>query len=307
MTRKEKYKGMDIIICSVTGKYSLNTIVKRFYLLLNLVDKKIKKGENMDFKSILDEIKEVAKEVGEYQLKNFRKKDLIIDSKSNVTDLVTEVDKGSEDIILKHIRENYPDHAILAEETGRNDKKSDYLWIIDPLDGTNNYAQGLPIFCTSIGLRYKGETVLGVVYAPYIDEMYYAVKGGGAYYNGTPIKVGEETALNRCVVATGFPYDKGTNELNNLKYFGKLMPQLRGVRRMGAAAYDLCCVACGTLDAYWEMDIKPWDVEAGNIIIEEAGGVVESFRDDRNISIAVGNEKIVEVILENLREVDNNR
>ena len=250
---------------------------------------------------ILEEVKEWAREAGELQRANFRRKDLAIESKSNVTDLVTEIDKKSEEIITGHIRSRYPDHAILAEETGRNSQESDYLWVIDPLDGTNNYAQGLPVYCVSIGLRYKEETLLGVVYAPYLDELFWATKNGGAYCNGKRIEVGQEEELNRCVLATGFPYDKGTHSLNNLDYVGRIVPQLRGIRRMGAAAYDLCGVAMGILDGYWEMNLSPWDVEAGILIVEEAGGVVERFREDRGISIVAGNKRIVEKIEENLK------
>ena len=255
----------------------------------------------VDVKETLEKVKKWAGEVGEIQRENFRRKDLAIDSKSNVTDLVTEIDKKSEEIIIDHIKNEYPDHAVLAEETGRNDRESDYLWVIDPLDGTNNYAQGLPIYCTSIGLRYRGETILGVVYAPYLDELFWATKGGGTYCNGERIEVGRERELNRCVLATGFPYDKGTHPLNNLDYVGRIVPQLRGIRRMGAAAYDLCGVAMGILDGYWEMNLSPWDVEAGILIVEEAGGRVENFREDRGISIVAGNKTIVDRIRDNLK------
>lgn len=255
----------------------------------------------VETKEILEEVKKWAREAGELQRVNFRRRDLTIESKSNVTDLVTEIDKGSEEIITGHIRRRYPDHAILAEESGRNSKESDYLWVIDPLDGTNNYAQGLPVYCVSIGLRYRGETILGVVYAPYLDELFWATKDGGAYCNGERIEVGQERELNRCVLATGFPYDKGTHPLNNLEYVEKIVPQLRGIRRMGAAAYDLCGVAMGILDGYWEMNLSPWDVEAGILIVKEAGGVVRSFRGDRGISIVAGNKAVVERIEENLQ------
>lgn len=255
----------------------------------------------VDLGKVLEEVKDWAREAGELQRANFRRRDLAIESKSNVTDLVTEIDRRSEEIITGHIRSNYPDHAILAEETGRNSRESDYLWVIDPLDGTNNYAQGLPIYCVSIGLRYKEETLLGVVYAPYLDELFWASKGQGAYCNGERIKVGRERELNRCVVATGFPYDKGTHPLNNLEYVERIVPHLRGIRRMGAAAYDLCGVAMGILDGYWEMNLSPWDVEAGMLIVEEAGGVVERFREDRGISIVAGNRRVVEKIEEKLK------
>ena len=261
----------------------------------------------VDVKELLKKVEEWAREVGQIQRENFRRADLIIDTKSTVTDLVTEIDKKSEKYIIDKIEENYPDHAILGEETGEHEKESDYLWVIDPLDGTNNYAQGLPIFCISIGLKYRGEAVLGVVYAPYLDEMYTAVKGGGAFCNGKKINIGSENELNKCVLATGFPYDKLTNPLNNIDYFSELVPRLRGVRRMGAAAYDLACVAAGFLDGYWEMNLRHWDVAAGILLVEEAGGKVSYFRDDREYSIIAGNKEIVELVEGHIKIVDNKR
>nr|WP_320046958.1 inositol monophosphatase family protein [uncultured Ilyobacter sp.] len=255
----------------------------------------------------MKEVEEWAREVGQIQRENFRKDDLEIDTKSTVTDLVTEIDKKSEKYLIDKIEENYPDHAILGEETGARHKESEYLWVLDPLDGTNNYAQGLPIYCISIGLEYRGEAVLGVVYAPYLDEMYTAVKGEGAFYNGKQIKVGSEKELNRCVLATGFPYDKMTNPLNNIDYFGELVPRLRGVRRMGAAAYDLACVAAGVLDGYWEMNLRHWDVSAGILLVKEAGGKVSYFRDDREYSIIAGNKEVVGMVENHIKIVDSKR
>ncbi|WP_319202825.1 inositol monophosphatase family protein [uncultured Ilyobacter sp.] len=261
----------------------------------------------IDVKELLKEVEKWAREVGQIQRENFRKDGLEIDTKSTVTDLVTEVDKKSEKYLIDKIEKNFPDHAILGEETGAHHKDSDYLWVLDPLDGTNNYAQGLPIYCISIGLEYRGEAVLGVVYAPYLDEMYTAVKGGGAFCNGKKLKVGPEKELSRCVLATGFPYDKLTNPLNNIDYFGELVPRLRGVRRMGAAAYDLACVAAGVLDGYWEMNLRHWDIAAGVLIVKEAGGEVSYFRDDREYSIIAGNKDVVGLVENHIRIVDSKR
>ena len=187
------------------------------------------------------------------------------------------------------INEKYPGHGILGEESGSHDIDSDFLWVIDPLDGTNNYSQGLPIFCVSIGIKYRGEALVGVVYVPYINEMFTAVKGRGSYFNGNRINVGEKTRLNECVLATGFPYDKDVNPDNNVNNVASLIPLIRGLRRMGAAAYDLCCVGAGFIDAYWEFNLQPWDVCAGELIVREAGGEIIPFRNDRNIGIVAGN------------------
>ncbi len=250
----------------------------------------------MNLNEVLNEVKSWVLEVGKLQKDNFRRIDLAIDTKSTVTDLVTEIDKKSEELIIGKIKALYPDHAILAEETGKQDKDSDYLWVIDPLDGTNNYAQGIPIFVISIALQYKEESVLGVIYAPYLDELFYAVKGQGAYFNEKKLKISDKTDLNQCILATGFPYDKNISELNNTKYVSSILPELRGLRRMGAAAFDLAYVAASLLDGYWEMNLNLWDVAAGMLLVEEAGGKIIHFRDDRKISIIAANNMISDKI-----------
>ena len=178
---------------------------------------------------------------------------------------------------------------------------SDYLWVIDPLDGTNNYSQGLPVYTVSIGLQYRGETVLGVVYAPYMDELYTAIRGKGAFLNGKPIRVAAKTDLDQSVLATGFPYDKGINPINNIDNLSRILSHLRGIRRMGSAAYDLCCVAAGFLDGYWELGLKLWDVCAGVLIVQEAGGTIEHFRYDRGIAIMTANPQLLQRIKEYIR------
>lgn len=252
----------------------------------------------------LEKVKRWTREVGEIQKEHFKKESLKINTKSTDVDLVTEIDELSEKYILKAIKENYPLHGILSEESGKADVESDYLWIVDPLDGTTNYAQGLPIFAISIALKYKGNIVLGVVYSPIVDQMFEAVKGNGAFLNGEKIQVGDKKNLNRCVLATGFPYDRAINSDNNANYAAHFVPRVRGIRRMGAAAYDLANVAAGTLDGYWELNLSPWDVAAGQLIIEEAGGTVLFLNDKRGISLIAGNETICQRILHELEYVD---
>lgn len=264
----------------------------------------IKNKENNDLHDILRHAIDWAMDAGRIQRDKFRSQGLQMETKSSVHDVVTEVDKACEALLLDRISDRYPDHNIVAEESGTHTVKpdADWEWVVDPLDGTNNYSQGLPIYCVSIGVRYKGETVVGVVYVPFLDELFSAVRGEGASWNGRFIHVSRKSDLNECVLATGFPYDKGTNPLNNLDNMNAIVPNVRGIRRMGSAAYDLCCVAAGLLDGYWELDLKPWDACAGALIVEEAGGIVKPFRNDRHISIVAGNRNIVEKIYEKLNK-----
>lgn len=245
-----------------------------------------------------------ALQAGKLQMQNFRSRHLEMETKSSQHDVVTRVDRECEALIIEHIQQAFPGHSILAEETGMHQQsESEWEWVVDPLDGTNNYSQSLPIFCVSIGVRHHGETVVGVVYVPKLDELYTAVRGEGAQMNGRQLHVSRKTDLDSCILATGFPYDKGTvsSADNNLDNVCALLPHLRGLRRMGSAAYDLCCVANGSLDGYWELNLKPWDACAGCLIVEEAGGVVRPFRTDRNISIVAGNEGVVNNILEKIK------
>lgn len=232
--------------------------------------------------------RECAREAGKIQLSYFRGGHLNVETKFNLHDVVTVADKESERYIVGEIAKTYPDHAVLGEESGMHAGHSDYRWVIDPLDGTTNYSQGLPVFAVSIALQYRGETLLGVVYAPYLDELYEACRGQGATLNGRPIRVSEKSEMARSVVATGFPIDKDRNPDNNLDNLSRILPRVRGVRRMGSAAYDLCSVAAGFLDGYWELNLHEWDVCAGALIVAEAGGEVRSFRNDRNVSIVAG-------------------
>ena len=258
-----------------------------------------------------DELLEFAvgmvREAGKIQLAYFRGDELAVRTKSNVYDVVTHADKESEELIAGMIAERYPDHAILGEEGGsRGCAESDWRWVVDPLDGTTNYSQGLPVFAVSIALQHKGETVVGVVYAPYLGELFTAVKGGGAhlqYASRKPerIRVGEKRTLATSVIATGFPYDKDVNPDNNSDNIARIIPYVRDVRRLGAAAYDISCVAAGLLDGYWELALHEWDICAAELILREAGGVVCELRRDRGISIVAGNAAIVEEIRKYVR------
>ena len=249
----------------------------------------------------------LAKGAGEIQLAYFRGDDLGIETKSNAYDVVTRADKESEAYIVQAILGRYPGHGILGEEGGvMGTAGSDYRWVIDPLDGTTNYSQGLPIFSVSIALQHKGETVAGVVYAPYLGELFWASKGGGAYMKSRSgevkrLQVSAKQTLATSVLATGFPYDKDVNPDNNSDNVARIIPYVRDIRRLGSAAYDLSCIAAGLLDGYWELDLHEWDVCAANLIVREAGGVVCDFRRNRGVSQAAGNEALVGEMLKYIR------
>lgn len=252
------------------------------------------------YKAIAFDAELWAREAGAVQLSYFRNKNLATKIKSGTYDLVTEVDKTCEDLLLHKITTAYPDHSIIGEESGTHDKNSEFCWVVDPLDGTTNYSQGLPVYCVSIGVQHRGQTVVGVVFVPYLNELYTAIKGQGAFLNGKPIQVSGKQKLLDCVLATGFPYDKDINPDNNLNNVNRLLPQIRGLRRMGSAAYDLCCVANGTIDGYWELNLNLWDIAAGELIVAEAGGTTRPFRKNRGISICAGNTTIMQEIYNNL-------
>lgn len=243
-----------------------------------------------DFNAILDEAKTIAKLAGEEQIKFFRSKELEVATKLNDFDVVTAADKASEKIIVNCIRSKFPDHSILTEESGfTSHGNQQWEWVIDPLDGTTNYSAGLPWFNVSIGVKYNDKAVAGVVYAPKLDEMFCASLGGGATLNGNPITPSLTPDLAKAVVSTGFPYDKATNPDNNLDNVKRIMPMVRGLRRLGSAALDICYVAAGFLDAYWEMNLNEWDVCAAMLIAHEAGATAQRFRPDRNWSILASN------------------
>lgn len=239
----------------------------------------------MNLNEVRQLVEEWARQVGEIQLRYFRSADLEIATKYNDFDVVTRADKESEALIISKINETFPDHDILAEESGEYSRRSSWRWVIDPLDGTTNFSQGLPLFCVSIALEHDGEPVVGVVYAPYLNEMFSAVKGAGATLNGCPIHCSKKTSLNMAVVSTGLPVDKKENRDNNLPAISKVGVEVRGLRRLGSAAIDLCYTAAGFLDGYWELALHRWDISAGSLIASEAGATVGYFRPDRPYSI----------------------
>ncbi len=189
-------------------------------------------------------------------------------------DPVTEVDLRTEKFITERIAKEYPDHAILAEEGSDSESESPFRWVIDPLDGTVNYAHGFPVYCVSIAVEYKGATVAAAVYDPERDELFTAGRGLGARLNGTKIIVSTEPKLERSLLATGFAYDVRTARKNNLGYFGRMIKAAQAVRRPGSAAIDLCWLACGRLDGFWELRLHPWDTAAAMLLVTEAGGRV---------------------------------
>ena len=251
------------------------------------------------YEEFLDFAVATAREAGAIQLVAFRSGDLGIETKSNLYDVGTRVDKECEALIARRIAERFPEHALLGEEGGeRGAAGSRWHWVVDPLDGTTNYSQGLPVFAVSIALQQDGETIVGVVYAPYLDELYTAVKGGGAWLacrgqEPRQIRVSRKESLAAAVLATGFPYDKDLNPDNNCDNVARMLPRIRGLRRMGSAAYDLCAVEAGWIDGFWELALHVWDICAGELIVAEAGGVVERLRPDRGVSIIAGAPELV--------------
>lgn len=250
-----------------------------------------------DYSSILLDAMSWAREAGAVHMRYFRGSELDIRAKLNDSDVVTAADKAAEKVLIDHIKAAYPDHSILSEESGAEVRQSEYRWVIDPLDGTTNFSQGLPLFSVSIGVEHRGEAVAGVVFAPYLNELFHTVRGEGAFLNGNRLKVSGKTRLDRSVVATGFPVDKLENPDNNLDNVARVMPLVRGLRRLGSAAIDLCYVAAGFLDGYWEMNLHEWDASAGLLMVREAGGSYTHFRTDRNISVVAATPAIHDVLL----------
>jgi myo-inositol-1(or 4)-monophosphatase len=214
----------------------------------------------------------LAREAGAIQRARYET-ELEVASKSAPIDLVTEVDRACEAHVVEALRRERPGDDVLAEEGGAHeDWGRPWRWIIDPLDGTVNYAHGYPCFCVSIGVEHQGVRTVGVVYDPLRDECFAAVRGRGARKNGRPIRVSACAELGQALVATGFAYDVRRSEEDNLDHFAALVKRARAVRRDGSAALDLCYVAAGRLDGYWELKLHPWDVAAGLLVVEEAGG-----------------------------------
>ena len=217
-----------------------------------------------------------AKEAGNILMKHFGNI-TSIEHKSTDIDLLTIADTESEAFILKKIHSSFPEHHIIAEESNLTEGRSNYRWIIDPLDGTTNFVHNLPIFAVSMGLQYNKETILGVVYNPAADKCFYAEKNGSAFLNGKSIHITSTNTLNSSLLVTGFPYIHDDKWEIGFDLFKELYGQTQGIRRLGAAALDFCFVAMGRFEGFWEVGLRPWDVCAGALILSEAGGKVSDW------------------------------
>jgi myo-inositol-1(or 4)-monophosphatase len=222
----------------------------------------------------LQELEPIAREAGALLMSYFDRQ-IKIEYKGDV-DLVTAADRASEKLIVERLQTRWPEHGIVGEEGTRSDVGADYRWLVDPLDGTTNFAHGYPVFCVSLAVEYQGQRIAGVVYDPTRDEMFAAKKGSGAQLNGEPIRVSSTPRLSECLVATGFPSHK-RHKNPNIYFYHQLTLRSHGVRRAGSAALDLCNVASGRFDGFWEFNLNPWDTAAGVLIVEEAGGRVTDF------------------------------
>jgi len=222
-----------------------------------------------------------AIEAGAIELKRYFNGTFTISSKATINDLVTEADHASEKAIFKVIQQNHPDHFILSEETGSMPTKSNIKWIIDPIDGTINFANGIPICCVSIGVEENGEMIMGAVYNPFMNELFFAEKGKGAFLNDQPIKVSSKNDLLTSCLVTGFPYQYLDTENGPLQIFEKLIRKSIPVRRLGSAALDLCWTAAGRFDGFYEHKLQAWDSAAGYLIVQEAGGVVTDLKGEK--------------------------
>lgn len=258
----------------------------------------------------LDFLKEIAAHAGGI-LQSFIGEELDVRHKSR-TDLVTKADHASEQYLINAIQTAFPTHTINAEESGEFAGKAEHQWFIDPLDGTLNYAHGVPIYCVSIGYAYEGELELGVIYDPTRDEMFAAQRGQGATLNGKPMQVSGFTDLIDCMLVTGFPNDMWGTPDDNMDNFLKFNREAQTVRRLGSAALDVVYVAAGRLDGFWEVEIFQWDVAAGGLIVREAGGVVTDVYGNQDfmnkpVSIVCANPAIHVEMLTVLAEVRHAR
>lgn len=227
-----------------------------------------------------------------------------IDLKSSAVDLVTDADRASEAAILEILGSAFPEHAVLAEESGSHGE-NEFQWLVDPLDGTTNFAHSYPHISISLALNRAGETIFGLVHDPLREEIFTASRGGGAFCNGSPIRVTATPTLATSLLATGFPYDRARWADLYLSYFKAFMMRTHGIRRAGSAALDLCWVGAGRIDGYWEWKLKPWDTSAGALIVSEAGGQVSDFQgarfDPRGNQCLASNGRIHQEMLEVMR------
>lgn len=224
----------------------------------------------------MQDLVEIVRGAGEIAREGYHQ-DFHVDYKSEI-DPVTEIDRKSEAYILDAIHQKFPDHRIISEETGGMDGNNDQTWIVDPIDGTVNFSHRIPIFCVSIAYAEGNHILMGVIYDPMRDECFSAIRDEGAWMNGDPIKVSDAVDVGKSLLVTGFPYDIRRNPDNNLEEYGYFALRSQGVRRLGSAALDLCYIAAGRFDGYWEKQISLWDIAAGYLIVEEAGGEMTNLQ-----------------------------
>ncbi|NOX27470.1 MAG: inositol monophosphatase [Gammaproteobacteria bacterium] len=245
-----------------------------------------------------------ARRAGDIISRSMDKLDSIDVVTKDHNDFVSSVDKAAEATIIDVIKTAYPDHQIMAEESGQQGS-NDYLWIIDPLDGTTNFLHGFPQFAVSIALQHQGKSQQAVVYDPVSQDLYTASRGAGAQLNNRRIRVSKRKELAGSLIGTGFPFRKDQDLDAYLKTFRAIAPQTAGIRRAGSAALDLAYVAAGRLDGFWEFGLKPWDLAAGALLIEEAGGLVGDVSGGNNHfesgDIVCGNAKVFKALLQNIR------
>jgi len=232
--------------------------------------------------------------------------DLLKISHKGPNDFVSEVDQAAESAIIETVLTAYPGHGILAEESGREHgaQHSEYVWIIDPLDGTTNFLHGFPVYAVSIALAHRGQVQQAVVYDPTRNDLFYASKGRGAFVNDRRLRVSKRTRMSDALIGTGFPFRRGDNFKRYVKMFEEVMQQCAGLRRPGAAALDLCYVAAGYYDAFFETGLQPWDVAAGSLIVSEAGGLIGNFTGEADFlhqrEVVAGNPKIYAQLVQTL-------
>jgi len=261
--------------------------------------------KDFELRILTKEVTELARSIGmtiKDEIKKVSDKDIQEKGKSN---FVTYVDKVAEETIVQKLRSLFPEAGYLTEENTANEEK-EYMWIIDPLDGTTNFIHSVPLYSISIALRHKNETISGVVYEPNLDECFYSWKGGGAFMNDKEIKVSDSKTLSDSLIATGFPYYKDRKLSNYMDVLQQFLEKSHGIRRLGSAAVDLAYVACGRYEAFYEYGLKPWDVAAGAFIVRQAGGNVTDFKGEANYkdgsSIVASNAKIHSTMLDILNK-----
>ncbi|WP_299496945.1 inositol-1-monophosphatase [uncultured Shewanella sp.] len=251
-----------------------------------------------------------ARAAGQTIVRAFAELDRIEVSSKGINDYVTNVDKEAESTIVYQIRKAYPDHTIIGEEKGENRVgNSDYVWIIDPLDGTNNFVRGIPHFAVSIAMQFKGKTEVAVVYDPIRDELFSAVRGKGAKLNDFRIRVNKSTDFNNAIIGTGFPFKAKQHTETYMNMFSEVFSQCADLRRAGSAALDLAYLGAGRLDGFFEIGLKPWDIAAGDLIVREAGGTVTDLTGNHNYlssgNIIAGSPKATTTMVKSFRPLLN--